>query len=116
MVMVVVVFVVMRKTSSSLLSYLLLLGLPALKGKVERLQFITVLIISQTLLCNKDNTNYHYIAQDDHIKYCKDLQWKESSKQSTWAMVSVAAWAIFLFGQRKAWHSNVSFLKHGQVK
>ena len=59
MVMVVVVFVVMRKTSSSLLSYLLLLGLPALKGKVERLQFITVLIISQTLLYKKDNTVYH---------------------------------------------------------
>ena len=77
-VVVVVVVVVMRKTSSSLLSYLLLLSLPALKGKVERLQFITVLIISQTLLCNKDNTNYHYIAQDDRIGYCKDLQWKES--------------------------------------
>ena len=59
MLMVVVVFVVMRKTSSSLLSYLLLLGLPALKGKVERLQFITVLIISQTLLYKKDNPVYH---------------------------------------------------------
>ena len=68
MVMVVMVEV-MRKTSSSLLSYLLLLSLPALKGKVERLQFITVLIISQVLLCNKDNTNYHYMARDDHIEY-----------------------------------------------
>ena len=56
------------------------------------------------------------MAQYDHIKYCNELHWKESSKQSTWAMVSVAAWAIFLFGQRKAWHSNVSFLKQGQVK
>ena len=59
LVVVMVVVVVMRKTSSSLLSYLLLLGLPALKGKVERLQFITVLIISQTLLYKKDNTVYH---------------------------------------------------------
>ena len=58
MVMVVVVFVVMRKTSSSLLSYLLLLGLPALKGEVERLQFITGMIISQASLCKKDNTVY----------------------------------------------------------
>ena len=106
----------MRKTSSSLLSYLLLLSLPALKGKVERLQFITVLIISQVLLCNKDNTVYHHIALDDQIEYCNELQWKESSKQGTCAMVSVAAWAIFLFGQRKAWHSNVSFLKQDQVK
>ena len=57
-----VVVEVVRKTSSSLFSYLLLLSLPALKGKVERLQFITVLIISQVLLCNKDNTNYHYMA------------------------------------------------------
>ena len=55
---------VVRKTSSSLFSYLLLLSLPALKGKVERLQFITVLIISQASLCNKDNTVYHYMAQD----------------------------------------------------
>ena len=69
MVVVMVVVVVMRKTSSSLFSYLLLLSLPALKGKVERLQFITVLIISQVLLCNKDNTNYHYMARDDHIEY-----------------------------------------------
>ena len=36
--LVVVVVEVVRKTSSSLLSYLLLLGLPALKGKVECLQ------------------------------------------------------------------------------
>ena len=64
-----VVVEVVRKTSSSLFSYLLLLSLPALKGKVERLQFITVLIISQVLLCNKDNTNYHYMARDDHIEY-----------------------------------------------
>ena len=28
----------------------------------------------------------------------------------TCAIVSVAAWAIFLLGQRNAWHSNVSFL------
>ena len=80
LVVMVVMMVVMRKTSSSLLSYLLLLSLPALKGKVERLQFITVLIISQTLLYKKDNTVYHYITQDDHIEYCNDLQWKESSK------------------------------------
>ena len=60
--LLVMVVEVMRKTSSSLFSYLLLLSLPALKGKVERLQFITVLIISQVLLCNKDNTNYHYMA------------------------------------------------------
>ena len=67
--LVVMVVEVVRKTSSSLFSYLLLLSLPALKGKVERLQFITVLIISQVLLCNKDNTNYHYMARDDHIEY-----------------------------------------------
>ena len=67
--LVVMVVEVVRKTSSSLLSYLLLLSLPALKGKVERLQFITVLIISQVLLCNKDNTNYHYMARHDHIEY-----------------------------------------------
>ena len=30
--------------------------------------------------------------------------------KNTWAMVRVAAWAIFLLGQRNAWHSNVSFL------
>ena len=30
--------------------------------------------------------------------------------RNTWAMVRVAAWAIFLLGQRNAWHSNVSFL------
>ena len=60
--LLVMVVEVMRKTSSSLFSYLLLLSLPALKGKVERLQYITVLIISQVLLCNKDNTNYHYMA------------------------------------------------------
>ena len=64
LMVVMVVVVVVRKTSSSLLSYLLLLSLPALKGKVERLQFITVLIISQASLCNKDNTVYHYMAQD----------------------------------------------------
>ena len=67
--LLVMVVEVMRKTSSSLFSYLLLLSLPALKGKVERLQFITVLIISQVLLCNKDNTNYHYMARHDHIEY-----------------------------------------------
>ena len=67
--LVVMVVEVVRKTSSSLFSYLLLLSLPALKGKVERLQFITVLIISQVLLCNKDNTNYHYMARHDHIEY-----------------------------------------------
>ena len=67
--LVVMVVEVVRKTSSSLFSYLLLLSLPALKGKVERLQFITVLIISQVLLCNKDNTNYHYMVQDDHVEY-----------------------------------------------
>ena len=73
--LLVMVVEVMRKTSSSLFSYLLLLSLPALKGKVERLQFITVLIISQVLLCNKDNTNYHYMARDDQINYWDDLQW-----------------------------------------
>ena len=62
--LLVMVVEVVRKTSSSLFSYLLLLSLPALKGKVERLQFITVLIISQASLCNKDNTVYHYMAQD----------------------------------------------------
>ena len=67
--LLVMVAEVVRKTSSSLFSYLLLLSLPALKGKVERLQFITVLIISQVLLCNKDNTNYHYMARHDHIEY-----------------------------------------------
>ena len=67
--LLVMVVEVVRKTSSSLFSYLLLLSLPALKGKVERLQFITVLIISQVLLCNKDNTNYHYMARHDHIEY-----------------------------------------------
>ena len=66
LVVVMVVVVVMRKTSSPLLSYPLLLGLPTLKGKVERLRFITVLIISQVLLYNNDNTCYHYIVQDDH--------------------------------------------------
>ena len=59
--LLVMVVEVVRKTSSSLFSYLLLLSLPALKGKVERLQFITVLIISQASLCNKDNTVYHYM-------------------------------------------------------
>ena len=73
--LLVMVVEVVRKTSSSLFSYLLLLSLPALKGKVERLQFITVLIISQASLCNKDNTVYHYMARDDHINYWDDLQW-----------------------------------------
>ena len=73
--LVVMVVEVVRKTSSSLLSYLLLLSLPALKGKVERLQFITVLIISQAPFCNKEDTVYHYMARDDHINYWDDLQW-----------------------------------------
>ena len=59
--LLVMVVEVVRKTSSSLFSYLLLLSLPALKGKVERLQFI-IPIISKASLYKKDNTVYHYMA------------------------------------------------------
>ena len=42
---------------------------------------------------------------DDDDEYDDD-----DKNRNTWAMVRVAAWAIFLLGQRNAWHSNVSFL------
>ena len=63
-----------------------------------------------------DNHNYQddqYQVSDNDDNYDDQMTIMMRTMMTmikTWAIVRVAAWAIFLLGQRNAWHSNVSFL------